>query len=67
MCTPFLQEGGVEPPAKFSKRGGLDRTSNFRGGGVPGKRGRLFQEGCNCHIKNKLKSEILNDKNKVYK
>ena len=24
--------GGVEPPTKFSKRGGLDRTSVFRGG-----------------------------------
>ena len=24
--------GGVEPPTKFSKRGGLDKTSNFTGG-----------------------------------
>ena len=30
--------GGVEPPIKFSKRGGLDRISIFRGG-LLGKRG----------------------------
>ena len=24
--------GGVEPPTKFSKKGGLDKTSTFRGG-----------------------------------
>ena len=32
LPPPFLQEGGVEPPTKFSKRG-FDRTSIFRGGG----------------------------------
>ena len=29
---------GVEPPLRFSKRGGLDRISNIRGG-LLGKRG----------------------------
>ena len=33
VCTSTpLSAGGVEPPTKFSKRGGLDRTSTFRGG-----------------------------------
>ena len=41
--------------------GELDRgkglkISTFRGGGD------FFQEGCNFHIKNKVKSEIFNDK-----
>ena len=35
MCTPLLSAGGrgggVEPPSKFTKRGGVDRTS-FREG-----------------------------------
>ena len=47
MCTPpsFLEgEGGVEPPTKFSKRGGLDKTLTFRGG-LLGKGGDFFQAG----------------------
>ena len=28
---PFCCRGGDEPPTKFSKKGGLDRTSIFRG------------------------------------
>ena len=50
----------VEPPTKFSKRGRLDRTFTFRRG-LLGKRGVTFFRGggCNCHIKNKLKSEYL--------
>ena len=34
MCTPppLLEGEGVESPTKFSKRGGLDRISIFRGG-----------------------------------
>ena len=35
--------GEVEPPTKFSKRGGLDRTSTFRG--VAGKEGGDFFQG----------------------
>ena len=48
-CPHFCCERG-EPPTKFSKRG-LDKISTFRGG-----------LGYNFHIKNKLKSEICNDK-----
>ena len=33
VCTPApLRFCWVEPPTKFSKRGGLDSTSTFRGG-----------------------------------
>ena len=31
-------------------------------GGCWERGGDFFQGGCNCHIKNKLKSEIFNDK-----
>ena len=60
MCTPppSAGGGGNEPPTKFSKRRGVagkEGVTFFRGGGS-----------CNFHIKNKLKSGILNDK-KVYK
>ena len=62
-CTP-LSAGtrGVEPPTKFSKRGGLDRTSVFRGG-LLGKGRLTFSggEGCNFSTLNKLTSGILND------
>ena len=66
MCTPPFQQGGWASNQIF-KKGVLDKTSTFRGG-VAGKEvGEVFQvEGCNFHIKNKLKSEIFNDK-KVYK
>ena len=53
---PPLSDGGrVEPPTKFSKRGGLTGPQLLEGGD-------FFQGGCNFHIKNKLKSEIFNDK-----
>ena len=58
---PPLSAGGVEPPTKFSKRGGLTGPQLLEGGCWE-KGGDLFQGGCNCHIKNKLKSEIFNDK-----
>ena len=62
--TPFLL-WGVEPPIKFSKRGGLDRTSTFKWGCW--KRGEwLFAGGLQFSHKNKLKSEIFNDE-KNYK
>ena len=55
LTHPFLQGGGVEPPIKFPKRG-LDRALIFRGGD-------LFKgRGCNFYVKNKLKSEIFDDK-----
>ena len=46
------------------KKGGIDRTSTFRGGCWESG-GWLFsggKGGCNFHIKNKLKSEIFNGK-----
>ena len=53
--------GGGEPPTKFSKKGGL--TGPWLLEGVAGKEGGdFFQVGCNFHIKNKLKSEIFNEK-----
>ena len=64
MCTPLSAGGrGVEPPIKFLKRAGLDRTSTFRGGCWE-RGGDFFQRGCNLYISNKLKSEIFNEKEK---
>ena len=62
LPLPFCRE--VEPPTKFSKRGGrgLDRTSTFRGGLLGKRRITFFKGGCNFYIKNKLKFEIFNDK-----
>ena len=51
----------VEPPTKFPKWG-LDKTSAFRGGLLRKRRMSFFRGGCNFHVKNKLKSEIFNDK-----
>ena len=69
VCTPpSLSAGEVAPPTQFSKRGeGIDRISVFRGW-LLGKRGGgdFFQGGCNFYIKNKLTSEMFDDK-KVYK
>ena len=43
------------------KKGDLDKISVFRGG--CSKKGEwVFSGGCSFHIKNKLKSEIFNDK-----
>ena len=56
---------GDERPTKFSKRRGggggvVDRISLF----IAGKVGAVafFKGGCSFDIKNKLKSEIFNDK-----
>ena len=38
---------GLEPPTKFSKRGGLDRTSTFRVGWREREGGDFFQGGYN--------------------
>ena len=35
--------GGVEPPTKFSKKGGLDRNLIFREGLVRKRRGDFFE------------------------
>ena len=74
VCTPpphpFLlwREGG-EPPTEFTKSGVLHRISIFRGG-LLGKKGVTFFRGgvwgYSFYIKNKLKSEIFNDKKSLY-
>ena len=51
MCTP-LSAGGVEPPTKFSKRGG--RLTGLLEGGCWERGGDFFQgEGCNFHTHTK--------------
>ena len=68
VCThSFCWGEGVEPPTKFSKKGGggvVHRILIFRGGcweiGVTFFRGVA----CSFYIKNKLKSEIFKD-NKI--
>ena len=59
--SPFCWRRGAEPPTKYQKeRGGLDRTSIFRGG-LLGKRGSdLFQGG--LQFLDKKKTRIFNDK-----
>ena len=50
VCTPpFLLGGGLTGPQLLE-------------GGCWERGGDFFQGGCNFHIKNKLKSEIFNDK-----
>ena len=62
ICTALSAGGGaVKSATKFSKSMGLDRTSTFRGG-CRERGGDFFHGGCNCHIKNRLKSEIFNNK-----
>ena len=54
---------GGEPPTKFSKRGGVgELTGSQLWEGGCWKRGGGREGGCNFYKKNKLKSEILNDK-----
>ena len=71
LCLTIPKSHSVHPPPLFCrgdrvsnqifKKGELDRTSTE---GVGGKEvGDFFQgEGCNFHMKIKLKSEIFNDK-----
>ena len=66
VCTlppAFLQGRGVEFPTKFSKRGGGLAGPQLLEGGC-WERGGVTSglADCNCHIKNKLKSEIFKDK-----
>ena len=69
MCNSTLQQGRGEPPTKFSKKdggvgggkGGADRILIFRGGYWE-RGGDLFQGGYSFYIKNKLKSQIFNEK-----
>ena len=56
--------GGRSSHHIFKKGGGrVNRISVFREG-LLGKKIDLFQGVCNFYIKNKLKSEIINDKKK---
>ena len=52
-----LSAVGVEPPTKFSKRGGLTRPQLLEGGCW--ERGWLFSGGLQFSHKNKIKSEIF--------
>ena len=57
---PNFQKGGA-----VEGGGGLDRISIFRGE-LLGKRGLIFfRKGCSFYLKNKLESEIFNDKNSL--
>ena len=66
VCTPPFCWEGFEPPTKFSKRRDLtgpqflDRVCLERG--VFLFRGGRGGGCCNFYIKNKVKSEIFNDK-----
>ena len=59
--SPFLLGWGVEPPTKFSKRGSLTGPQLLEGGCWE-RGGDFFQGGLQFSHKNKLKSEIFNDK-----
>ena len=61
MGIPRLSAGGVEPPTKFSKRGSLTGPQLLERGCWE-RGGDFFQEGLQFSDKNKLKSEIFNDK-----
>ena len=62
VCTPPLSAAGeVEPPTKFSKRGGLTGPQSLERGWW-GKGGDFIRRVWNFHTKDKLKSEIFNDK-----
>ena len=68
ILVPFFYWWGDDPPTKFSKWGGggrLDRIHIF-GGELLGLRGvTFFRGGLQFYLKNKLKSEIFNNKKKV--
>ena len=61
LCLMIPKSHSV-PPTKFSKRGGLDRTSTVRGGLLGKMEMTFFRGSCNFYVKNKLKSEIFNNK-----
>ena len=50
------------PPPPLWKRGGGLTGPQFLEGGCWERGGDFFQGGCNFYIKDKLKSEIFNDK-----
>ena len=63
VCPPPLSAGGVKPPTKFSKRGGLTGPQLLEGSCWE-RGGDFFQEGAGVQFsrKKKLKSEIFSDK-----
>ena len=64
-CTPHFcrgaREGRLSVQPNFEKEAGLTGPQPLKGGCWE-RVACFFQGGCNCHIKNKLKSEIFNDK-----
>ena len=63
VCTPPFLRGRLSLQPNFQK--GVSLIGPLLLEGVVGKEGHdFFQGGCNFHIKNKLKSEIINDKKK---
>ena len=61
-CPGLFAEMGGWASNQIFKKGGLDRTSTFRGGLLGKRVGEVFQVGLQFSHKNKLKSEIFNDK-----
>ena len=62
LMPPFCWGKGVKPPTKFSKKGGgFDRISIFRAG-LLGKKRVFILGGGGFYMKNKLISELFNDK-----
>ena len=62
MHHPFLFGGGVEPPTKFSKKGGGGLTGPQLLVGFSGKQGADFFQGNWNFQPKKKKCEIFNDK-----
>ena len=65
MYPPLTVGSGGRPFYQiFKGGGGLDRISTFKGGLLGKKRITFFKggRGVTFHVKNKLKSEIFNDK-----
>ena len=60
MHPPFLLRGGVNLLPNFQKEGVLTGTRNIFREGVDLFKGK--GGGCNLHIKDKLKSELFNNK-----
>ena len=62
--VPPAKKGGVEPPTRFSERGGLTGPQ-FLEGGCWERGGDFFQGGgggCNFSTQNKLNFGVFNDK-----
>ena len=64
MCTPISAGGCSASYQIFKNEGSLDRTLIFRGGWWEREDWTFWVEGYHFYMKNKLKSEILNNKKK---